>query len=89
MGILTEVLFLLLRIFELLLLARVLMSWFPNIDRSNSLVQFLYDITEPVLRPVRNWLSSMGMGGMIDFSPIVVFLVIQVLMTILPTLARF
>lgn len=71
-----QLLFLLLNIFELILLARVLLSWFPNIDRSNPIIQFIYDITEPVLRPIRDFLPPMG--G-IDFSPLIVILLIQVL----------
>jgi YggT family protein len=64
-------------LFQLALLGRVLLSWFPNVDRSNPVIQFLFDITEPVLRPVREFLPS---SGMIDFSPLVVILIIQVLM---------
>jgi YggT family protein len=67
-------------IFELVLLARIILSWFPNVDRSNPLIQFLYDVTEPVLRPIRD---MMPQTGMIDLSPLIVFLIIQVLMTIL------
>jgi YggT family protein len=73
----------LLWVFELILLARILLSWFPNVDRSNPLIQFLYDITEPVLRPIREFLPP---TGMMDFSPLVVFLIIQVLMQVLSRL---
>jgi YggT family protein len=66
-------------IFELILLARIILSWFPNVDRSNPLIQFLYDVTEPVLRPIR---QMMPPTGMMDFSPLIVFLIIQVLMTL-------
>jgi YggT family protein len=67
-------------IFELILLARVILSWFPNVDRSNPIIQFLYDVTEPVLRPIR---EMMPPTGMMDLSPLIVFLVIQVLMTLI------
>lgn len=67
-------------IFELLLLARVLMTWLPNLDRSHPIARFLIDITEPVLKPIRNALPNMG--GF-DFSPLIVFLIIQVLMQII------
>ena len=40
---------LLLQLFELALLARIILSWFPNVDRSNPIIQFLFDVTEPVL----------------------------------------
>ena len=65
-----------LQIYQLVLLARVLLSWFPDIDRSNPIVQFLFDVTEPVLEPVRRRLPR---GTTIDFSPLVVFFGIQIL----------
>jgi YggT family protein len=67
-------------IFELVLLARVILSWFPNVDRSNPIIQFLYAVTEPVLRPIR---EMMPPTGMMDLSPLIVFLIIQVLMTLI------
>lgn len=67
-------------IFQFILLARVLLSYFPNFDRSNPIVRLIYDITEPVLRPIRNALPQ---TGMIDFSPLIVFLVITLLMRFL------
>ena len=66
--------------FELILLARVLLSWFPNFDRSNPIVSFIYDVTEPILKPIRDLLPQ---TGMIDFSPLIVFLIITVLMQVL------
>jgi YggT family protein len=74
------ILYYVLWIFELILLARVILSWFPNVDRSNPLIQFLYDVTEPVLRPIR---EMMPPTGMMDLSPLIVFLIIQVLMTLI------
>ena len=71
---------LLLQLFELALLARIILSWFPNVDRSNPIIQFLFDVTEPVLKPIRDMLPP---GGMFDFSPLIVFLIIQVLTTVL------
>jgi YggT family protein len=67
-------------IFELILLARVILSWFPNVDRSNPLIQFLDAVTEPVLRPIRDMMPP---TGMMDLSPLIVFLIIQVLMTLI------
>ena len=83
MNIIGDLLYLVLQVFSLILLARVLLTWFPNIDSSSPLVQLLYDITEPVLRPVRQMLPQ---TGMMDFSPLVVFLVITVLMRLLPAI---
>lgn len=80
MDVLLSVIFLVLRLFQLILLVRVLLSFFPDIDRSNPIVQFLYDITEPVLQPIRDMLPQ---TGMVDWSPMVVFLGIFVLMQVL------
>jgi len=54
---------------------RVLLSWFP-IDPRNPLVMFLYDITEPILEPLRRVIPRMGM---FDLSPLVALILIQVL----------
>lgn len=54
---------------------RVLLSWFP-IDPRNPLVTLLYDVTEPVLEPLRRVIPRMGM---FDLSPLVALLLIQLL----------
>ena len=74
------IIYYILTLFEFVLLARVLLSWFPNFDRSNPIIRFIYDITEPILKPVRNLLPQ---TGMVDFSPLVVFLIITVLIRLL------
>ena len=57
-----------------------LLTAFGVLDTRNRLVwtvgDFLYRVTEPVLRPIRNALPSFG--G-VDISPIIVILVIQYL----------
>ncbi|MEZ4667350.1 MAG: YggT family protein [Anaerolineae bacterium] len=80
MSLFLQIIILLLRLFEFALLGRIILSWFPNVDRSNPIIQFLYDVTEPVLRPIRDALPQ---NGMFDFSPLIVFLVIQVLTTMI------
>jgi len=80
-----------LEIMGYLIFARVIISWLP-IDRDNPIVQFLYQVTEPVLAPVRNLIdrSSMGGGLMVDFSPIVVWLLIEYLIIpLINSLVRF
>ena len=42
-----------LQVYSYVLLARALISWIPNLDPYNPIVQFLYQITEPVLEPIR------------------------------------
>ena len=65
-----------LQIYQLILLGRVLLSWIPNVDYSNPIVQFLYQATEPVLAPIRNALPPMG--GL-DLSPLIVFFGLSIL----------
>lgn len=74
----------LLQIYSFIILARVLMTWLPNLDYRNPIVQFLVQATEPILKPIREALPSNS--GM-DFSPIVVFVGIIVLRNILANLA--
>lgn len=71
---------LVLNLYSLILLVRVLMSWIPNLDHSQPVVQLLYDITEPVLRPVREILPP---TPGVDFSPLVVMLLISVIRMVL------
>jgi YggT family protein len=80
MNLIMTLVYYLLTFFELILLARVLLSWFPNVDRSNALIRLLFDVTEPVLQPIRN---LMPQGMMFDLSPLIVFLIINVLLQIL------
>jgi YggT family protein len=74
------IIYYLLVIFELILVARVLLSWFPNVDRGNPLIQLIFDITEPVLRPIRDLLPQ---GMMLDLSPLIVILILNLLLQVL------
>ena len=58
---------------RLAVLARALISW-VHADPYNPLVQFLYRVTEPLLRPVRRLIPLWH--GM-DLSPVFVLVVIQ------------
>ncbi len=78
-----NILIYLLNIYSFILLARVLMTWIPNLDYSNPIVKFLFQATEPVLKPIRDALPQ---SGGIDFSPIVVFVLISVITRMLITL---
>jgi YggT family protein len=59
-----------------IIIARAVLSW-VNPDPFNPIVRFLYRVTEPVLRPIRQRLPTYQMG--FDLSPLVVILGIQVL----------
>ena len=85
MNAIFEILAAVLQLYSWVLLARALMSWIPNLDPYNPIVQFLYQITEPVLDPVRRLIPPLG--GMIDISSIVVFFALMILQQMLLALA--
>jgi YggT family protein len=55
------------------LLAGVILSWVP-VDNRNPAVPLVYQITEPLLAPIRRLLPQMG----IDLSPMIAILAVQV-----------
>ncbi|MFO7631787.1 MAG: YggT family protein [Caldilinea sp.] len=85
MNAIYEILATALQLYSYVLLARVLMSWIPNLDPYNPIVRFLYQLTEPVLEPVRRLIPPLG--GMIDISVIVVFFALMILQQMLLALA--
>ena len=77
----------LLQLYIYILIAAAVLSWlvaFNVVNVRNPIVasigEFLYRITEPVLRPIRNALPSMG--G-IDISPVIVILIIIFLQSVI------
>jgi len=70
------------RALNILILARVLLSWVP-VDRNNPLVSFVYEVTEPILGPIRRLVPSLG--G-IDLSPIIALVLIEILQRMLLTI---
>jgi YggT family protein len=72
--------------YYLILFIRVLFSWVN--DPFNPVVQFIYRMTEPLLSQIRRILPLRL--SMFDFSPIVAFLLIELVKRILiETLIRF
>lgn len=65
---------------ELAILARVIISWIP-IPRDGMFFRVLYQITEPILAPMRSIIerSELGRNMMVDFSPILAFLLIELI----------
>lgn len=62
-------------LYSFILLARVLSTWINLDPYTNPIVRLLYQLTEPLLEPIRRVLPS---AGMMDFSPIVGFIVITI-----------
>jgi YggT family protein len=63
----------------LLVLGRVLISWFDPVGRTQ-LGAFLVSTTEPILAPIRRALPQ---TGMVDLSPLIVLIVLSVLWRLL------
>ena len=61
-------------VYSFILLARVLTSW-VQVDPYNPVIRILHQLTEPLLAPIRRLLPQ---TGMMDFSPIVAFVVITI-----------
>jgi YggT family protein len=79
-----DVIFAILSVIQWLVIIAAVISW-VNPDPRNPIVQFLYRSTEPLLRPFRRLLPPGRTGG-IDFSPLLVILLILFIRTFL---ARF
>ncbi len=61
------------------IIARALVSWLP-MDRYHPAIQLLDQITEPILAPLRRVIPPIG--GMMDITPIVALIILQILQTI-------
>lgn len=69
-----------------IIIGRAIISW-VNADPYNPIVRFLYEATEPLLGRIRRALP-ISMGG-IDFSPLILIMVIMFLQSFLvPTLKQ-
>lgn len=64
---------------NVIIIARVILSW-VKLSPSNPIAIIIYGISEPMLKPVRRLLPN---TGGLDFSPIVVIILIMVIERIL------
>lgn len=79
MTLVLQILYTFISVLMLLMFARAITSWFVR-DLSNPIVRFLYEVTEPMLMPVRQLMQKLNIGGgMFDFSFIIVYLILIVL----------
>ncbi|MEB3334296.1 MAG: YggT family protein [Cyanobacteriota bacterium] len=69
-----------LQIYTLVLIVRVLLSWFPNLDWSNPILSAVASISDPFLNVFRGLIPPIG--GL-DLSAIVAFLALQLLQGLL------
>lgn len=71
----------LIEIYNLLIFARVLASWLIR-DPSNPIYRFLISITEPLLGKIRSIMPNM----MLDFSPVIAYILLSIATSILKNL---
>ncbi|MBS3028929.1 MAG: YggT family protein [Dolichospermum sp. DET50] len=72
-------------LYSYLLITRVLLTWFPTVDWSNQPFAALSQISDPYLNLFRSIIPPLG--GM-DFSPILAFLALNIVGSVLDSLAR-
>ncbi len=72
----------LITIYSYVVLIRVLISWF-NPSPHNPLVQFLRGVTDPALDTVRSFLPRFFWSTGIDFTPIVLFFLLRLVVVFL------
>lgn len=74
-------------IFDILywiLVARILISWIPH-DPYNSFIKVIYQVSDPILAPFKRLIPPIGM---VDISPIVAFLALTFLKSVILNLLR-
>jgi len=62
----------------IMLFVRIILSWFPM--RNGRFMGLLFAFTEPVLAPVRRLVQRSPLGGpgmVLDFSPLIVFILLR------------
>ena len=62
-------------ILDLFIWARVILSWVPH-NQYNEITRTVYNVTEPLLRPLRDLIPASSMG--IDISPFILLLALNV-----------
>ena len=71
---------LLCEVLTLAILVRVILSWFSP-RPTNMLTNILYQVTEPLLAPLRRIIPRVGM---FDFTPLVAIILLQLITYLLP-----
>jgi len=87
LGAILSTIYYILTLYMFVMIAMIIMSWLKVLNIANprnpivaQIDQILYALTEPVLRPIRNILPR---TGMLDLSPIIVFIAIYFLQTLI------
>lgn len=75
MIIISDLLSILLRIYAYLIIIRAFSTWFPQF-RNHEIIQTLYKITDPIMKPASKYIPPIGM---IDISAMIVVIVLLTL----------
>lgn len=73
------------QIYMFIIILRAVLSWFqinPNGPFFKFYI-FIIQITEPVMRPVREFLHKLFPGSPFDFSPIIIIIILNILLNVL------
>ena len=68
------------QVYILLIVVRAILPWIPH-NRFNPLIAFVYEVTDPILQPIRRGLPPMKIG--IDASPFVAIVLLWILQQII------
>lgn len=74
-----------LQLYQMILVVRIILTWFPAVRWYDQPWRFLAQITDPVMEPFRRLIPPIG--G-IDLSPILLFFAIGLLQKLLQILAQ-
>ena len=84
MNLLADFVDLVFTLLSLAILARVLLSW-VRVSPYHPAVELLYQITDPILAPLRRIIPPVGM---MDISPIIAMLLLQIIQQVLVEIIR-
>ncbi len=83
---LTHSIYYFLQIYIIVLIVRILLTWFPTVSWMNQLAYTLSPITDPYLNIFRSFIPPLG--GTLDISPILAILVLKILASVFtPTMS--
>ena len=73
MTFLVNFIYILCQVLTIIILARIILSWFSR-EPTNPLSSLLYQVTEPILAPLRRIIPRVGI---FDFTPTVAVILLQ------------
>lgn len=80
LGIIVQLILVIFYLYELLIFARCIMSFFPVY---NKITEWVYMATEPILAPCRKLTDKFNINLPLDFSPLIAILIMQLLQRVL------